>query len=104
VTNAEQAKLLMLGARLGSRIKEVIAIVHPRTLARWLSEKTSGIAPRGRRRTRTPEQICQRIIEMAKTNKNIHVQRFGDEWPSCRSSTCDERFPISFSMRGRTPR
>ena len=64
VTTAERAKPLKLGVRLGSRIKEVITIVHPRTFARWLSEKTSGVKPCKRGRPRTPDQICELIIEM----------------------------------------
>jgi putative transposase len=42
VTPAERARLLKLGSRLGSRFKKVISIVHPRTFARWLSERKSG--------------------------------------------------------------
>ena len=69
VTPAERARLLELGVRLGSKIKEVITIVHPRTFARWVSEKTSGIKPRKRGRPRTPEQIRQLIIQMAEKTK-----------------------------------
>jgi putative transposase len=61
--------LLKLGVGLGSRIKEVITIIHPRTFARWLSEKTSGVVPRERGRPRTPEHIFQLIIDMAKNTK-----------------------------------
>ena len=42
VTPAERPKLLKLGERLGSKIKEVISIVHPRTFARWQNESKSG--------------------------------------------------------------
>jgi putative transposase len=35
VTPAEGAKLVKLGKRLGSKIKEVISIVSPRTFLRW---------------------------------------------------------------------
>ena len=42
VTPAERARLLKLGVRLGSKIKEIVTIVHPRTFARWLSESRSG--------------------------------------------------------------
>jgi len=34
VTPAERAKLVKLGVRLGSAIKDLITIVHPRTFAR----------------------------------------------------------------------
>ena len=66
VTPAERAKLMKLGVRLGSAIKHVITIVHPRTFARWLSESKSGVKPCKRGRPRKPEQIRQLIIEMAK--------------------------------------
>jgi putative transposase len=69
VTPAERARLLELGTRLGSKIKDVITIVHPRTFARWASEKTSGKKSRKRRRPRTPEQIRQLIIQMAEKTK-----------------------------------
>ena len=65
-TPAERAKLLKLGVRLGSKLKEVITIVHPRTFARWLSESESGKKPRKRGRPRKPEQIRQLILDMAK--------------------------------------
>jgi putative transposase len=66
VTPAERAKLLKLGVRLGSKLKEVISIVHPRTFARWLGESKSGRRPRKRGRPRKPEQIRQLILDMAK--------------------------------------
>ena len=66
VTPAERARLLKLGVRLGSKIKEIVTIVHPRTFARWLSESRSGRKPRKRGRPRTAEQIRQLIIEMAR--------------------------------------
>ena len=66
MTPTERAKLLKLGERLGSKIKEVISIVHPRTFARWRNESKSGVKPRKRGRPRKPEQIRQLIIDMAK--------------------------------------
>jgi putative transposase len=66
VTPAERAKLLQLGERLGSKIKEVVTIVHPRTFARWLTESRSGMKRRTRGRPRKPEQIRQLIIDIAK--------------------------------------
>lgn len=52
--------------RLGSKIKEVVTFVHPRTFARWLTESRSGIKRRARGRPRKPEQIRQLIIDIAK--------------------------------------
>ena len=66
VTPAERAKLIKLGVRLGSAIKGLITIVHPRTFARWLSEGKTEAKPRKRGRPRKPEEIRNLIIEMAK--------------------------------------
>jgi len=66
VTPAERAKLLKLGSRLGSRLKDVITIVHPRTFARWLRENNLGVQRRKRGRPRKPEEIRQLIVTMAK--------------------------------------
>jgi putative transposase len=52
--------------RLGSAIKELITIVHPRTFARWVSQATSPAKARQRGRPRKPEEIRQLIIQMAK--------------------------------------
>jgi putative transposase len=66
VTPAERAKLVKLGVRLGSAIKELICIVHPRTFARWLSEGKTKAKRRKPGRPRKPEEIRRLIIEMAK--------------------------------------
>jgi putative transposase len=66
VTQAERAKLVQLGQRLGSAIKELITIVHPRTFARWIAETKTGVKRRKRGRPRKPEEIRQFIIEIAK--------------------------------------
>ncbi len=66
VTPAERAKLLKLGIRLGSAIKQVITIIHPRTFARWLAESKSGAKPRKRGQPRKPEQVRQLVVEIAK--------------------------------------
>ena len=57
VTPAERAKLVKLGVRLGSAIKELITIVHPRTFARWLSE---GASKAKRRKPGRQESLCYR--------------------------------------------
>lgn len=67
VLPAERARLIKLGVRLGSAIKELITIVHPRTFARWLSEHEGKVKPRKRGRPRKPEEVRQLIVEMAKS-------------------------------------
>jgi putative transposase len=67
VTPAEKATLTKLGVRLGSAIKDLITIVHPRTFARWLSETKAGIQEKkARGRPRKPEEIRQLVLDMAK--------------------------------------
>jgi len=68
VTTAERARLVKLGVRLGSGIKELITIVHPRTFARWASGETSNKKPRKAGRPRKPEEIRQLILQMAQDN------------------------------------
>ena len=67
VTPAERSRLLKLGVRLGSAIKQVITIVHPRTFARWLSEERTGKKPRQRGQPRKPEEVRQLVVEMAQS-------------------------------------
>ncbi len=68
VTTAERARLVKLGVRLGSAIKELISIVHPRTFARWASGNTTKNKLRKPGRPRKPEEIRQLILQMAKDN------------------------------------
>jgi putative transposase len=66
ITPAERSKLIKLGVQLGSAIKELITIVHPRTFARWVSEGALAAKPRKRGRPRKPDEIRELIIQMAK--------------------------------------
>lgn len=65
VTPAERARLVKLGGRLGSAIKEVITIVHPRTFPRWVSGHKTTRKPRRPGRPRKPEEIRELILLMA---------------------------------------
>lgn len=65
ITPAERAKLVKLGVRLGSGIKDLITIVHPRTFARWVSGHKTKNKPRKPGRPRKPEEIRALIIHMA---------------------------------------
>ncbi|MBT8207294.1 MAG: hypothetical protein KJO18_03385, partial [Acidimicrobiia bacterium] len=42
VTRAERARLLKFGKPLGSAIRQLISIVHPRTFSRWKAEERDG--------------------------------------------------------------
>lgn len=66
VTSAERARLIKLGERVGSAIKELITIVHPGTFTRWLREKKVSRVPKKNGRPRKPEEIRELILRMAK--------------------------------------
>ncbi|MHB8863304.1 MAG: transposase family protein [Pirellulaceae bacterium] len=65
VTPAERRRLLKLGLRVGSAIKELITIVSPRTFARWARDATSSAGRRKPSRPRTPEEFRQLVVQMA---------------------------------------
>jgi len=72
LTPAERERLVRRGKPLGSKIKELITIVTPRTFARWVKGETN---PVGRRkppskggRTRKPEEVRQLVVQMAREN------------------------------------
>ncbi len=57
VTPAERSKLVKLGMRLGGKIKELIAIVSPRTFARWANGEFSTYKPAKRGRPESPKRF-----------------------------------------------
>ncbi len=72
LTPAERERLVHRGKPLGSKIKESITIVHPRTFARWVNGETKSIGRRKPQskggRPREPEEVRQLVIQMAKEN------------------------------------
>ncbi len=72
VTLAERNRLSKLGKAVGSAIKQLVSIVTPRTLARWLSQdKQPKEVKQSRRkpgRPRTPEEIRELILRLAREN------------------------------------
>ena len=79
VTAAEKATLTKLGVRLGSAIKNLITIVHPRTFARWLADtKTGTKEKKARGRPRKPDEIRQLVIDMAKESGWGYRRIFGE--------------------------
>ena len=68
VTPAERSRLVTLGTKLGSAIKEVITIVHPQTFARWVRGVNSGKKPRKAGRPRKPDEVRELILQMAKSS------------------------------------
>jgi putative transposase len=69
ITSSERQRLLKFGAKLGKAIRQLVTIVTPDTFLRWLREEKRGRQrPARRGRRRTPEQIRQLIIRMAREN------------------------------------
>jgi putative transposase len=70
VTLKEQNRLVKFGAKLGRALGELVTIVHPDTLRRWIRESKASAkkkpVPRGR--PRTQEQIRELILKLAREN------------------------------------
>ena len=68
VTTAEKSRLVRFGQKLGKAMNELVSIVHPDTLRRWIRESRQEsrrkVRPVGRRRT--AEDIRQQILKLAK--------------------------------------
>ena len=64
VTEKEKAKLVKFGAQLGGALGELVTIVHPGTLRRWIreSKKSKKKTPTKKGRPRTKEEIRQLIV------------------------------------------
>jgi len=69
VTPQERNRLVRFGSKLGRALDELVTIVHPGTLRRWIREarkRRAMSAPRGRRRT--AEDIRRLILKLAQEN------------------------------------
>ncbi|HJZ57873.1 MAG TPA: hypothetical protein VKE74_23140 [Gemmataceae bacterium] len=65
VTARERARLLWLGTRLGSAIKDLITIVTPRAFARWAAAERDDrppAKPSGRKPGRRSERVGSRTL------------------------------------------
>jgi putative transposase len=68
LTPQERTRLIKFGKPLGSKVKELLTIVSPRTFARWLSRERArrNWSEPGRRRK--PEEIRELILRLARDN------------------------------------
>jgi putative transposase len=70
VTPRERNRLIKLGKRVGSAIKELITIVTPRTFTRWIAAERAPTQRRKSSRTpgrpRTAEEIRDLILQLAR--------------------------------------
>jgi putative transposase len=80
VTAAERRTLLHYGRKLGSKIRDLITIVTPRTFLRWLhGERQTGQArPGNPGRPRTPDDIRQLVLKPARENAWGYTRILGE--------------------------
>lgn len=79
VTPRERNRLIRFAAKLGRGLNELVTIVHPDTLRRWIREERKGRMPPPTKRGRRPtaEQIQRLILKLTKDNGCGCKQRLG---------------------------
>jgi putative transposase len=70
VTEKERNRLVKFGAKLGKALGELVTIVHPDTLRRWIRDasKTTKRKPPKRGRPKTKEEIRELIVMLGREN------------------------------------
>ena len=80
VTDKERNRLVKFGSKVGRALGELVTIVHPDTLRRWIREagkpSEKKLAKKGRPRTK--EQIRQLIIKLARENDWGYTRILGE--------------------------
>lgn len=79
VTPQERRRLVRLGKKLGSKIRDLITIVSPRTFLRWVhgESKPSGrVGQPGRKRK--PDEIRELVIRLARENNWGYTRILGE--------------------------
>lgn len=80
VTPQERTKLVKFGAKLGKALTELVTIVHPNTLSRWIRNATKMGRAKVRLRGRPPtrEEIRQLILKLARENDWGYTRILGE--------------------------
>jgi len=83
VTPVERARLVKLGSKVRKFIGELITIVSPRTFLRWVAEskketKASDKPKRKPGRPRTPQEISELILRLARENHWGYTRILGE--------------------------
>ena len=68
ITPQERNRLVRFGAKLGRALNELVTIVHPDTLRRWIRESRRGRQSMSRGRRRTAADVRKLIIKLAREN------------------------------------
>jgi len=80
VTEKEHNKLVRFGAKLGRALGELVTIVHPDTLRRWIREdkRTGGKKATKKGRLRTRDEIRDLILKLARENDWGYTRILGE--------------------------
>jgi len=80
VTAQEKNRLVKFGAKLGKAVHEIVTIVSPSTLLRWIreSKKPGGIKHVRKGRPRTKEEIRELITRFARENDWGYTRIMGE--------------------------
>lgn len=80
VTPQEKTRLAKLASKLGKAFNELVTIVSPGTLRRWIGQfqKPSGISHAKKGRPRTPQDIRELIIRLARENDWGYTRILGE--------------------------
>lgn len=80
VTPKEQNRLVKFGAKLGQALGELVTIVQPDTLRRWIreSQQRARKKPVAKGRPRTQEQIRALILKLARENDWGYTRILGE--------------------------
>jgi putative transposase len=80
VTEKERNKLVKFGSKLGKALGQLVTIVHPDTLRRWIREagKPGKKTPAKKGRPRTKEEIRELILKLARENDWGYTRILGE--------------------------
>jgi len=81
VTDKERNKLVKFGPKLGKALGELVTIVHPDTLRRWIRETNKSRKkkePVKKGRPRTKEEIRKLIVKLARENDWGYTRILGE--------------------------
>jgi putative transposase len=106
ITPVERSRLIRFGSKLAAKVlAELVTIVHPDTLRRWIREATQSRRkqPASKGRPRTRAEIRRVILRMARENDWGHTRILGelkklDITPPSRNNRC-RRFTTSAATR-----
>jgi putative transposase len=98
VTDRERNRLVKFAAKLGRALNELVTIVHPNTMRRWISEagQAKKRKPAKKGRPKTEEQI--RELRHAPISRTVGGYPLAPMVARMRSSTCRWRLVKSFMI------